>query len=205
MIQIAVLGCLAICMNCAYALAALAAANRYGVPLSLRGNPGLAIVAAGTAIEISAMMLHANVVTQPMLVIAFGAAVIAAACDAVCGYVFDAITLPCLGALAVVAVASQSLQSFALGVAACGGFLALLYAVTLGRGLGLGDVKLACCIGGAAGAVNGMSALGVAFVLGSVYAVYLLATKRVQRGHELRFAPYLAAGMAAVALHGAFV
>jgi prepilin signal peptidase PulO-like enzyme (type II secretory pathway) len=203
-IHAALVACLIICINCAYAVAALAAANRYGVGLSFRDNGGFAIAAAGTAVEL-AILIHGNVLAAPMLVIAFGAAVIAAACDAVCGYVFDAVTLPCLAALAATAALLHTFQSFALGALACGGFLALLYAMTYGRGIGLGDVKLACCIGGAAGAVKGLSALGVAFVLGAVYAVYLLVMKRGHFGREVRFAPYLAAGMAAMALHGAFV
>jgi leader peptidase (prepilin peptidase)/N-methyltransferase len=205
MMQTALLACLAICVNCGYAVAGLAAANRYRIEVSLHRGTGMTIIAAGTALEIASLMFHAHFVSEPVLVIAFGAVVVAAACDAACGYVFDAITLPCLAALSIWYMLSQSIPAFALGVAACGGSLALLYAVTLGRGLGLGDVKLACCIGGAAGAANGISALGVAFVLGGVYAVYLLATKRAQRGDELRFAPYLAAGMAAVVLHGAFL
>lgn len=80
-----------------------------------------------------------------------------------------------------------------------------LYALTHGRGLGLGDAKLACCIGAATGAANGLESLGTAFVLGGTYAAYLLASKRARRKDELRFAPYLAAGLAAVALHGVFV
>lgn len=80
-----------------------------------------------------------------------------------------------------------------------------LYALTHGRGLGLGDAKLACCIGAATGAANGLESLGTAFVLGGTYAAYLLASKRACRKDELRFAPYLAAGLAAVALHGVFV
>ncbi|HET9097477.1 MAG TPA: prepilin peptidase, partial [Candidatus Baltobacteraceae bacterium] len=140
-----------------------------------------------------------------MLLVAFGAVITGAACDAACGYVFDSITLPCLALLLLISIVSQTLAAFSIGVLACGGALMILYTVTRGRGLGLGDVKLACCIGAAAGAVGGVEALGIAFVFGGAYGAFLLGTGRAQRGAELRFAPYLAAGTALIALHGAFV
>lgn len=196
--------CLVVCVNSAYAAAGLAAAKRNGIELTLIKGIGLAVTIAGTAIELAAAGIHAGV-ELPMLIVAFGAVVIGAACDAACGYVFDAITLPCLLGLLTLAALWHTLPAFALGVAVCGGFLALLYAITWGRGLGLGDVKLACCIGGAAGAANGLQALGIAFVLGAVYAVYLLASKRARIGAEVRFAPYLAAGTAIIVLHGALL
>jgi prepilin signal peptidase PulO-like enzyme (type II secretory pathway) len=164
---------------------------------------GLAVLAAGTPFEVSAIALHVRACAVPEAIVACGAVLASAACDAECGYVFDAITAPCLAALTALAAAQHQFPALALGVALSGGSLALMYALTLGRGLGLGDVKLACCIGAAAGAANGIWAIGIAFVLGAAYAVYLLASKRGQRGDELRFAPYLAAGMGAVLLHGA--
>jgi leader peptidase (prepilin peptidase)/N-methyltransferase len=203
MIALALLACVVSCVNCCYAAAGLAAARRFGIELSLARGFGLGILAAGTAFEVAAIALHVRAAAVPVAILSFGAVLAAAACDAQCGYVFDTITGPCLAALIALAALQQELPALALGVGACGGSLALLYALTLGRGLGFGDVKLACCIGAGAGAANGIRAIGIAFVLGAAYAVYLLAAKRAQRGHELRFAPYLAAGMGAVLLGGA--
>ncbi|HKU66888.1 MAG TPA: A24 family peptidase [Candidatus Baltobacteraceae bacterium] len=204
MIQNLLFACLALCANCCYAACGLGAAKRYGIELSLCRGSGAAVIVAGTLVESAALVSHAQAFALPLFLIAFGAVVAGAACDAACGYVFDTITLPALALLASAAAVWQTLPSFALGVAACGGTLTVVYLVTRGRGLGLGDVKLACCIGGAAGVVNGMEALFVAFVLGGAYAAFLLATKRGHRGEELRFAPYLAAGMSAVVLRGIF-
>ncbi|HLI97606.1 MAG TPA: prepilin peptidase [Candidatus Baltobacteraceae bacterium] len=202
MTHVLLCACIVLCVNCAYILAAYAAAARYGIPLSFRGG-GAAVLALGTAVEMAAMQ-HTDARTFGMMLIAFGAVVVSAACDAACGYVFDALTMPCAAIMFGIAGVFGTLNPFLLGVAACGGSLAFLHLITRGRGLGLGDVKLACCIGGAAGALGGIEALGIAFVLGGAYASILLVLKRAQRGQELRFAPYMAAGMAVVALHGVF-
>jgi prepilin signal peptidase PulO-like enzyme (type II secretory pathway) len=116
--------------------------------------------------------------------------------------VFDAITLPCLALAIVISLVNHTAGQVTGGALAAGGSLFALYAITRGRGLGLGDVKLACCIGAGAGALGGLEALGLAFVFGGAYAALLLITKRAQFGAELRFAPYLAAGMALVIVHG---
>lgn len=204
MIYATLLACIVLAMNCAYATAGIAAAAGYGIALRLTRGAGLLVFAAGTLVEFAAVMAHDGL-TQVMLFIGFGAVVTGGACDAMCGYVFDAITLPSLTLLLLLSIASQTFTAFALGVLTCGGALMMLYAGTRGRGLGLGDVKLACCIGAAVGAVGGVEALGIAFVLGGAYAAFLLGTGRARRGEELRFAPYLAAGTAVIVLHGAFV
>ncbi|HET9097708.1 MAG TPA: prepilin peptidase, partial [Candidatus Baltobacteraceae bacterium] len=149
-------------MNCAYAAAGIAGASRCGIVLRSSHGAGLAIFAVGTVVEYAAVNAHAGI-SQIMLLVAFGAVITGAACDAACGYVFDSITLPCLALLLLVSIESQTLAAFSVGVLVCGGALMMLYAVTRGRGLGLGDVKLACCIGAAAGAVGGVEAIGIAF------------------------------------------
>lgn len=126
------------------------------------------------------------------------------ACSAVCaltdaqtGYVFDAVTLPSLLGLLALAAADGRLEVALTG--ACAGAIALysLHALSGGRAMGMGDVKLSACMGAGLGAQAALAALGAAFVLGGAYGAYLLATKRARRGDTLRFAPYLAAGTAA--------
>lgn len=193
-----------VCVNCCYAAAALAAAARYGIRLSLRRGAGVWVLCAGTLCETYALAVHdLSERSIVMLVAAFGAVTVAAASDAACGYVFDAVTVPCCICMAVTAAFTHAMMPFVLGVAAAGGALFLLYAVTMGRGIGLGDVKLACCIGGAAGASAGIAALGIAFVAGGAYAAALLAARKAGRRHEMPFAPYLAGGLIAVTLAGA--
>jgi prepilin signal peptidase PulO-like enzyme (type II secretory pathway) len=205
MIVFALIGCAVIGVNSLFAAAGLVAAMRYGISATLSRGVGLAMLVSATVVEFAVLSLRTNDTGTGLLVLAFGAVAAGAACDAACGYVFDTITLPCLGAMLLYAAITQSVGPFIAGAAIAGGSLALLHALTRGRGLGLGDVKLACCIGGGAGLAAGIEALGIAFVLGGVYAAYLLVTKRGQRGDELRFAPYMAAGMALAVLAGAFV
>jgi len=193
---------LAIAVNAACVAAGLAAAKSCNVDVCLQRTAAPALLLVGTALECFAVGRQDGLATQALLIAAFGAVVSAAALDAACGYVFDAVTFPCLLVMAAIAAATHTLLPFALGAGACAGCLAALYVLTRGRGLGLGDVKLACCIGGAIGVRYSVEALGVAFVLGGAYAAYLLVTKRASRGDEMRFAPYMAAGMLAVILHG---
>jgi prepilin signal peptidase PulO-like enzyme (type II secretory pathway) len=129
------------------------------------------------------------------------AVTVCAATDSFSGYVFDAVTLPAGVAILTFAWFQHHLPAAAAGALTAGTAMGLLYVVTLGRGIGLGDVKLACCIGSALGAYDSLLSLGVAFVSGGVYAAYLLLTRRRSRGDEMRFAPYLAAGMAALSVY----
>jgi prepilin signal peptidase PulO-like enzyme (type II secretory pathway) len=179
------------------------AAKHYRIPLALYRVTPMCILCAGTIAECAAVSLYGGAATKAMLITALSAAVTAAACDAVCGYVFDSVTIPCLAMMILIAAASHAVVPFAAGAAAGGGCLGLLYLATLGRGLGLGDVKFACCIGGTLGALGALEALGVAFVLGGAYASIALLGKYARRGDEMRFAPYLAAGFFTVVFHGA--
>lgn len=98
----------------------------------------------------------------------------------------------------------------AAGTAAAGaGAAALLFAVlwfVRPGGMGLGDVKLAAVIGLFLGQL-GPAALvvGVAggFVLGAVYGVVLLATRRAHRGSGIPFGPWMLGGAWIGALSGA--
>jgi leader peptidase (prepilin peptidase)/N-methyltransferase len=137
-------------------------------------------------------------------VASMAAVTVCAATDSFSGYVFDAVTLPAFGAILALASFQHHFLFAAAGALAAGAAMALLYAVTMGRGLGLGDVKLACCIGAALGAYDALASLDAAFVAGGVYAAFLLLTRRGSRGDEMRFAPYLAAGMAALSVYRSF-
>lgn len=201
----ALLCCLVLGVNCVYAIAGLCAAERYGVDLRLCGGSALGTLLAGTALECGLVCCAPSGMMQLVTIVAFGAVVTGAACDAACGYVFDVITLPCLAVMLAITLITHALLDVAGGAFATGGALYALHALTRGRGLGLGDVKLAGCIGACTGALGGIEALGVAFVLGGIYAGFLLLTKRAEFGAELRFAPYLAAGMAVVMMRGAAI
>lgn len=122
--------------------------------------------------------------------------------DARTGYIPDRVS----GGAAVIAFGcaiAHGTSFFALvGGITIGTVMTLLYSITRGEGLGLGDVKLGIAIGVGFGAAAGILAIGTAFVLGGAYAVWLLATDRAQRRDGVRFGPFLAAGtlLAALAL-----
>lgn len=114
--------------------------------------------------------------------------------DARTGYIPDRITRCTAMTAAVLALAGGDAVAAFDGAALAGGALALLYVATRGRGIGLGDVKLAVAIGAGLGPLGGVTALGTAFVGGGAYGAWLLLRGRAQRGDTLRFGPYLAAG-----------
>lgn len=87
-----------------------------------------------------------------------------------------------------------------LGALAGGALLFALHALTGGRGLGYGDVKMGLAIGAGFGPAGALVAIGTSFVLGGAYAGWLLASRRATRGETIAFGPFLAAGSCASAL-----
>lgn len=127
-----------------------------------------------------------------VLVAALAAATIT---DLESGLIFDAITIPTLVFLTAMAGPGSAGDTL-IAAAACAGVVFVLFAISRGRGIGLGDLKLAACIGAGAGLIPGLAALGLAFILGAAHGIALLATAKIKRGEAMRFAPYLAAGTA---------
>lgn len=81
----------------------------------------------------------------------------------------------------------------ALGGAALGaGALALLWLVTRGRGLGLGDVKLMLPLGILFGPALTVVLLFLAFIAGGIVGLFLLATNRATMKTPVPFGPFLA-------------
>jgi leader peptidase (prepilin peptidase)/N-methyltransferase len=118
--------------------------------------------------------------------------------DVAAGYVFDVVTLPSLAAaFLMAAIEGRAAQVFG-GALCVSSALLLLYGLSRGRGIGLGDAKLAACAGALLGITDGFIALGIAFVLGGIYAAILLLGKRAERKQSVAFAPYIAAGVFAV-------
>ena len=87
------------------------------------------------------------------------------------------------------------LRAFACGIAASSALLAL--AMLTGGGMGMGDVKLAGTLGLATGLVawsTAFTGLLLAFLIGGVAAVILMAIGRAPRGTAIAFGPMLLAG-----------
>ena len=132
--------------------------------------------------------------TQAAAFVACCGATAAGLVDARTGFIPDRITRVTAVAAAACAVPHGEAVAALGGALLAGGVPALLFVATRGRGLGLGDVKLAAAIGAGFGPLAGIGALGTAFVLGGAFGSWLLLSGRARRGDALRFGPFLAAG-----------
>ena len=86
-----------------------------------------------------------------------------------------------------------------IGAATWLGGLGLLWLVSAGRAMGLGDVKLAPSLGATLGWIDAGTAVAglvLAFVIGALVAVALLATRRIGRRDAIPFGPFLLLGAA---------
>jgi leader peptidase (prepilin peptidase)/N-methyltransferase len=114
--------------------------------------------------------------------------------DRAAGYILDVVTLPsCAFALIAETSAARTVDSIT-GILAVSGTMLILYAVSRGNGLGLGDVKLAAAAGALLGAQAGLISLAVSFVLGGGVAALLIVRGFASRKTAVPFAPYIAAG-----------
>lgn len=178
----------------AFYLGAEAAMKRAGVEVS---RPFYVSIVSGLAFVLQISFLLFMPSAQPAAFMIFTACL--AACiltDVSSGLILDAVTLPTLAALGI--LSGPHFLPFAQGAISNAGIMLLLYVLTAGRGMGLGDVKLAACIGAFLGTARGLQSIGVAFIIGGAVAVGLLAAGLSDRKMSVPFAPYLAAGTFAV-------
>lgn len=126
--------------------------------------------------------------------VALAGALIGGVIDARTGLIPDRLTYPTIGILAVLSIALKNVPSLAQGMLSVGGSLLLLHLLTRGKGMGLGDVKLATCIGGGLGMSSGFVALALACILGGVVAAFRLYVKKDAPTTRMAFGPFLASG-----------
>jgi prepilin signal peptidase PulO-like enzyme (type II secretory pathway) len=81
-------------------------------------------------------------------------------------------------------------------------FFALLISVTKGRGMGVGDLKLSIGLGLVFGWPDIALAIGFAFVIGAVFGLGLILSKKKTGKGAVPFVPFLALGSAAVFFFG---
>ena len=81
---------------------------------------------------------------------------------------------------------------------------ALMFFLSKGTWMGLGDAKLVLGIGWTLGIVSGISAIVLAFWIGSVVSVIwmLIVFRKLKAKYEIPFGPYLILGMYLVLLFG---
>jgi leader peptidase (prepilin peptidase)/N-methyltransferase len=123
----------------------------------------------------------------------------------------DAIVLPLYPVTVLgLVVAGLLAGAFPLGstLAGCAvwlGTIGLIWLVTRGRGMGLGDVKLSPILGATLGWLSlGSAVVGLvaAFLSGALVGVILLAAKRAQRRSAIPFGPFLLLGAASAVFLG---
>lgn len=85
---------------------------------------------------------------------------------------------------------------------ACAVFLLLIHLITLGKGMGLGDVKLAILTGTVLGPHLSPIFLLASFLTGGVVAAILLVTGRARLKQKIAFGPFLVAGFFIAQLFG---
>jgi leader peptidase (prepilin peptidase)/N-methyltransferase len=81
-------------------------------------------------------------------------------------------------------------------------FLFFIFAITGGKALGFGDVKLAFLIGLMLGPVSGVMAVMLSFVIGSVVGIYLIASGKRKLKGAVPFGPFLSLGVLSVIVFG---
>ena len=149
---------------------------------AVAGALGAALAASPSVLETAATAVLASTV------------VTCAATDISSGYVFDVTTLSASALMLALAGLDGRLVAALLGAACGGGTLLTLHVLTRGRGMGLGDAKLAAAAGVGLGGAAALAAIGIAFVTGALLVLVALAARRVRFGEAIPFAPYLAFG-----------
>lgn len=102
----------------------------------------------------------------------------------------DRITIP---AILIGIIAKPLIGSVIMGLVLAGFFLGLII-ITKGKGMGGGDVKLAAFLGIGLGFPQAAVALVLAFLIGAVFAVGALITKKKHFGQVIPFGPFLVIG-----------
>jgi leader peptidase (prepilin peptidase) / N-methyltransferase len=96
----------------------------------------------------------------------------------------------------------QELVPFILASLGSAGFFLAIFLLSKGKAMGFGDVKLALVLGLFLGWPNILVALFVAFVLGALVGLVLIAAKRKGMKSEVPFGPFLIVGTLAAFLWG---
>lgn len=106
------------------------------------------------------------------------------------GYVFDLSLLPILFIGTFRGLISTPWQPLG-GLAIAIGMFGIPWFVTRGRGMGLGDVKLALLLGALLGPLQAFVIFGSSFVFGACYGMVCRLQGRLDRGASLPFVPFM--------------
>ncbi len=113
------------------------------------------------------------------------------------------LTLPAAAiAFAANAALGRSATGLLAGIAIGAGFFWLQYAISRGRWIGGGDIGLGALIGAALGAQGTLLTLFLAYVVGAIVGVALLASRAKSWRSEVPFGTFLSAAAAVALLFG---
>ncbi|HEX4662007.1 MAG TPA: prepilin peptidase [Candidatus Saccharimonadales bacterium] len=96
----------------------------------------------------------------------------------------------------------QVILELLYGAASIGGFYGLLYLASKGKWVGLGDAKLGLAMGLALGWELGVFVLVLANVIGTLFVVPALLSKRLNRQSKIPFGPFLIVAFVIAGLWG---
>jgi len=91
-------------------------------------------------------------------------------------------------------VGAYGIKELALGVGVPVLFFGLLFGLSRGRWLGLGDLRIGAIMGALLAWPNVLLGLFLGYLSGAVYSLFGLATKKLSRKSLIPFAPFLLAG-----------
>jgi leader peptidase (prepilin peptidase) / N-methyltransferase len=163
-------------------------ASRTGDTLTLR-DPAMWLLAVVATLEATFGRGH---YLASAVILALGS--VCALTDKQTGYIYNAVLLCATALLIPCVLATGDMEASVLGAAVCGAAMLFLHVATRGRGLGLGDVKLAAAIGAGLTLPAGLVALGAAFVAGALAMLATALVRRARVSGTIAFAPYLALG-----------
>jgi prepilin signal peptidase PulO-like enzyme (type II secretory pathway) len=108
---------------------------------------------------------------------------------------FSMVILICCGLLMMFDSNTKLVLDYIFSAAVSFGFLGLLYLITKGKGMGLGDVKLAVFMGLFLGGQKVILAFYIAFVIGALVSLILMFFKKAGRKTLIPFGPFLILGV----------
>lgn len=130
----------------------------------------------------------------------------------------DRLTLPALAGVILYLTASHQSNllilgnggqgigdSFWIGLAIGTAWIGAIVLTTGGRGMGIGDIKLAALMGATLGGPKTLIALLLAFIIGALAGVILIVSKKATCKTAIAFGPFLALGWLIAVLWGDWI
>jgi len=111
------------------------------------------------------------------------------------GYILDRVTLPAIIVIfGVNILLGEAWSNLFLAAAVGAGFFFLQYFLSRGKWVGGGDIRMGALMGFALGWPGVLVSLVIAYLIGAIVSIYLLASKRKKIGSKIALGTFLAAG-----------